>query len=310
MLIATVSNASGSEGMSQAIDQGVVTITATIGARTGSIQLTVSAAILQVIQVNPVSPSVSAGLTLPLSATGVYSDSTTQDVTSQVTWGSSDTGIATISNASGFEGVVTGGTIGSAVMTASRSGVTGSTTVTVTPSVLQQLQVTPANPSRPRGLEVQFIATGLFSDGSTQDMTSQVTWTSSDVSVVPVSNTSGAEGRAVAQNVGSATITATHGSVSDSTPFTVTAAQLTRVDVTPMAVTLPLGTVRQFVATGRYTDSTSQNLTSQATWSSSSMGVLDISNVAGSEGLATTIAIGQASVPLAVSGSAAGTAVA
>lgn len=298
VLIATVSNAGGSEGMSQAIDQGVVTITATIGARTGSIQLSVSAAILQVIQVNPVSPSVSAGLTLPLSATGVYSDSSTQDVTSQVTWSSSDTGIATISNASGFEGVVTGGTIGSAVMTASLSGVTGSTTVTVTPSVLQQLQVTPANPSRPRGLEVQFTATGLFSDGSTQDMTSQVTWTSSDVSVVPVSNMSGAEGRAIAQNVGSATITATHGSVSDSTPFTVTAAQLTRVDVTPMAVTLPLGTVRQFVATGRYTDSTSQNLTAQATWSSSSMGVLDISNVTGSEGLATTIAIGQASVTM------------
>ena len=133
------------------------------------------------------------------------SRSTTQDVTSQVTWSSSDTGIATISNASGFEGVVTGGTIGSAVMTASLSGVTGSTTVTVTPSVLQQLQVTPANPFRPRGLQVQFTATGLFSDGSTQDMTSQVTWTSSDVSVVPVSNTSGAEGRAVAQNVGSAT---------------------------------------------------------------------------------------------------------
>ena len=297
-LIATVSNAGGSEGMSQAVDQGVVTITATVGARTGSIQLTVSAAILQVIQVNPVSPSVSAGLTLPLSATGVYSDSTTQDVTSQVTWTSSDSGIATISNASGFEGVVTGGTIGSAVMTASLSGVTGSTTVTVTPSVLQQLQVTPANPSRPRGLEVQFTATGIFSDGSTQDMTSQVTWTSSDVSVVPVSNSSGVEGRAVAQNVGSATITATHGSVSDSTPFTVTAAQLTRVDVTPMSVTLPLGTVRQFVATGRYTDSTSQNLTAQATWSSANMGVLDISNVAGSEGLATTIAIGQASVTM------------
>lgn len=298
VLIATVSNAGGSEGMSQAIDQGVVTITATVGARTGSIQLTVSAAILQVIQVNPVSPTVSAGLTLPLSATGVYSDSTTQDVTSQVTWTSADTGIATISNASGFEGIVTGGAIGSVVMTASLSGVTGSTTVTVTPSVLQQIQVTPANPSRPRGLEVQFTATGIFSDGSTQDMTSQVTWTSSDVSVVPVSNSSGAEGRAVAQNVGSATITATHGSVSDSTPFTVTAAQLTRVDVTPMAVTLPLGTVRQFVATGRYTDSTSQNLTTQATWSSANMGVLDISNVAGSEGLATTIAIGQASVTM------------
>lgn len=299
--VATVSQASGSEGMVQAIDQGVVTISATHLGRTGSVQVTVTPAVLQVVQVNPVMPSVAAGLEVPLSATGVYSDSTTQDLTSQVTWTTSDPVVAVVSNGSGTEGVVTGRDVGAATVTATLSGISGSTTVTVTPSVLQQLQVTPANPSRPKGLEVQLTATGVFSDGSTQDLTSQVTWNSSDSAVVPVSNASGSVGRAVAQNVGSAVVSASYGGVTGSTPFTVTAAQLTQVDVTPMTVTLPLGTVRQFVATGRYTDNSTQNLTAQATWASSNTSVLDVSNATSSEGLATTIAIGSAQVTMTFS---------
>lgn len=296
--IATVSTASGSEGMAQAMDLGVVTITANVGGRSGSTQFTVSAAVLQVLQVSPVMPSVPAGLDEPLTATGIYSDSSTQDLTSQVTWSSSDALVATVSNASGASGVVTGRSVGSALVSATLAGVTGSTTVTVTPSVLQQLQVTPTNPSRPRGLDVQLTATGLFSDGSTQDLTTQVTWTSSDVGVAPVSNASGSRGLALAQNVGAATLTAAFGMVSGSTVLTVTTAQLTRVDVTPSSVTLPLGTVRQFQALGRYTDGTTQNLTTQATWLSSNLGVLDLSNAPGSEGLATTLAIGAAQVTM------------
>lgn len=300
--VATVSNAGGSEGVAQAMNQGVVTITATVGAHVGSVQVTVSAAVLQLVQVTPSMPSIASGLQLPLSATGVYSDSTTQDLTAQVVWTSADESVATISNASGLEGVLTGASLGSVVVTASLSGTTGSTTVTVSPSVLQQLQVTPPNPSRPRGLDVQLTATGVFSDGSTQDLTSQVTWTSADVNAVVVSNASGTEGVARAQNVGATTVTATLSGVTGSTPFTVTTAQLTHIDVTPTSLTVPLGTVRQFQALGRYTDGSTQNLTAQSTWSSSNTAALDISNAMGSEGLATTIGVGSAQVSVTFGG--------
>lgn len=300
--IATVSNAGGSEGVAQAMDQGVVTITATVGARSGSVQLTVSAAVLQLMQVTPSMPSIASGLQLPMSATGVYSDSSAQDLTAQVAWTSSDELVATVSNATGIEGVLTGSALGTAVVTASLGGTSGTTTVTVTPSVLQQLQVTPPNPSRPRGLDAQLTATGVFSDGSTQDLTSQVTWTSGDVNAVVVSNASGTEGRAHAQNVGATTVTASHSGITGSTPFTVTAAQLTHIDVTPTSLTVPLGTVRQFSALGRYTDGTTQNLTAQATWSSSNTAALDLSNAPGSEGLATTIGVGTAQVTVTFGG--------
>ena len=67
---------------------------------------------------------------------------------------------------------------GTSTITATLGGVTGSTVLTVSPAVLQSIAVTPANPSVPEGRTEQFTATGTFSDNSTEDLTSQVTWAS------------------------------------------------------------------------------------------------------------------------------------
>src|SRR5262249_31951614 len=48
---------------------------------------------------------------------------------------------------------------------------------------LQSISVTPANPSVANGQTTQFTATGHFSDGSNQVLTSGVTWSSSDTSI-------------------------------------------------------------------------------------------------------------------------------
>src|ERR1700749_3133349 len=60
------------------------------------------------IQVLPASGSVTTGSTLQFKATGIYSDNSTQDLTSSVAWASSNTAIATIS-ASGMATGVTSG---------------------------------------------------------------------------------------------------------------------------------------------------------------------------------------------------------
>src|SRR5262249_37746794 len=62
------------------------------------------------IEVTPPSPRVPVGLTQQLAATGVYSDSTTKDLTAQVTWSSDAAAIATVSPA----GVATAGSVGAA----------------------------------------------------------------------------------------------------------------------------------------------------------------------------------------------------
>lgn len=300
--VASVSNAAGSVGLATALELGSATLTATSGGIVGTTHLTVSAAALRTIQVTPPTPSVPAGRTLQLTAIGVYSDTSTQDLTAVVAWSTSAPSTASVSNAPGTQGLASALTEGTATVTASLGGTSGNVLFTVTTAVLQAIQVTPANTARPRGLGQQFTATGVYSDGSTHDVTTSATWTSSAPATVSISNAAGSQGYASAVNVGSVSITATLSGVLGATFFTVTAAELVRVDVTPESSAVPLGSVRQLTATGTYTDGTTQNLTSQASWTSSSPGLVSVSNAVGSQGFATTIAIGTVTVGASVQG--------
>ena len=79
--------------------------------------------------------------------------------------------------------------------------------LTVSPAVLQSIAVTPANPSVPKGATEPFTATGTFSDNSTEDLTSQVTWASATPSVATIS----AAGVATGLTTGTSSISATLG---------------------------------------------------------------------------------------------------
>ncbi|MEA3223278.1 MAG: Ig-like domain-containing protein, partial [Thermodesulfobacteriota bacterium] len=156
-------------------------------------------------------------------ATGTYSDSSTQDITTSVTWSSSDTGVATISNASGSEGLAASVGTGSITITAidPGTGISGTTGLTVTAAVLESIEVTPADSEIPLGNAQQFTATGTYSDSSTQDITTSVTWSSSDTGVATISNASGSEGLAASINEGTTTITATQDTINGFTLLTV-----------------------------------------------------------------------------------------
>jgi plastocyanin len=95
-------------------------------------------------------------------------------------------------------------------------------TIIVTPSsttapTLQSIAVTPANPTIAPGATQQFVAMGTFSDSTTQDLTTKVTWASSATAVATISGTGLATGVAD----GTSTITATMGGVSRNTVLTV-----------------------------------------------------------------------------------------
>jgi len=294
--VATVSNAAGYDGLATALTPGSVTVTAAIGAVSGSTSLTVTPAALVSIGVTPVNPSIANGLTSPFIATGVYTDNSTQNLTSSVAWTSSNTGVASVSNASASHGLATAVSPGSATITAATGAVAGSTALTVTPATLVSIGVTPANPSIANGLTNQFIATGVYTDNSTQNITSSVAWTSSNTSVASVSNASGSQGLATGASPGSVTIIAATGGVSGSTGLTVTPATLVSIAVTPPNTSIANGLAQQLTATGTYTDNTTQNLTATVTWTSSNINVASISNAAGSAGLATSISQGAVTI--------------
>lgn len=79
------------------------------------------------IAVTPATPSVFIGGTRQFTATGTYSDSTTADITTSVTWSSSNAAVATI----GSTGLATGVAVGTTTITATL-GVSGTTTLTTT----------------------------------------------------------------------------------------------------------------------------------------------------------------------------------
>src|SRR5262249_2519866 len=149
--------------------------------------------------------SVAKGLTEQFTATGTYTDGSTTDLTSSVTWASADTTVATIS-AGGLASTLA---TGSTTITASLGGITSDgDTLTVTADPLPSIALAPANPTVALGQKQQFTATGTLTDNSTEDLTNQVTWTSSDTSVATISNASGSQGLATALATGTTAITA------------------------------------------------------------------------------------------------------
>jgi hypothetical protein len=127
------------------------------------------------------------------------------------------------------------------------------------------LTVSGAPASLAKGLTRQLAATATYSDGTTADVTSQATWTSSKPTVATVSAT----GLLKAAGVGSATVTAALGGRTAPAPVSVTPATMTSVSVTPGTGTLRLLGSLSLKATAVYTDGTTVDVTERARWTSS-----------------------------------------
>ena len=203
-------------GRAMAMAAGTSTITAAVGMINGTETLTVTNATLVSMTITPASPSIAKGTSQQFSVIGIFSDNTLQDLTGQVTLSSSDTSKATINN----NGLASGVAAGTTTITAASGSSTATATLTVTNAILLSLAVTPVNPSAVAGAGQQFTAMGTFSDGTAQDMSTQVAWTSADTSKATI-NTSGL---ATAVAAGTSTITAKAGSITASAGLTVTAA--------------------------------------------------------------------------------------
>src|ERR1700722_3096743 len=153
--IATVS----ASGMVTGIAVGSTTVSAAAQGVTGSTTYNVTAAVLASIEVTPPILRIAAGSSVLMTATGVYSDTSTHNL-SQVTWTSSNSAVASVSSG----GVATAVGAGTATISATSGGITGSTTLNVTGAVLASIQVTPATPSVAKRLTQQLSATGICAD--------------------------------------------------------------------------------------------------------------------------------------------------
>lgn len=291
---ANVATVSGS-GLGTSHSTGSSTITATLSRVTGSSTFTVTNAVLVSIAITPANSQVFLGTLNQFTATGTFSDQSTKDITGSVTWSSSNPSAASISGG----GLVTALALGSLTISAASSSITGSTSVTVQASTLTSITIVPANGSIAVSTSEQFHALGNYSDGSVQNLTRQVSWASSNTAVLQIIN----GGMSRGLTPGTTTISATLGSVTGSTPFTITNATIVSINVTPPNQTIAVATTLDFSAAGRFSDGTLQDITGDATWSSDNTAVATVDAGA----TATAVSPGTANISAtfnAVTGSA------
>ena len=167
------------------------------------------------VYVTPAAATLGVGQNTPLLAYATYSDGTQNQLCGDsVGWTSSDTTIATVTSPGGS---VTGVAIGSATITATAQGISGTATVTVTVANITSLvinttqgsttnQTTATISGAPNTLQFYAYANG----SANNDVTNAVTWTSSNTQVATISTglTSGS-GLATSVAPGTTNITAT-----------------------------------------------------------------------------------------------------
>lgn len=169
---------------------------------------------LSSISVSGSSASLDLTKTEQFTATGHYSDGSTQDLTSTVTWSSATASVASISSS----GSATALAAGTTKITATSGSVTGSTTLTVNGPVSIAVTSNQTSSTVNVGAVVQLTAKGTFSDNTTIDLTNVVTWTASPSTVASVTKA----GSVTCAAVGVATIVATAGTVSGSIAVSIT----------------------------------------------------------------------------------------
>jgi uncharacterized protein YjdB len=246
-----------STGVVTAVAAGSATIAATSGGKSGTSAITVTAAPVASVSL-PATMTLVAGQTATLTPT--VRDANGTVVTDRiVTWGSSNTAVATVSTG----GVVNARSTGTATITATSETKSGSTSVTVTPAPVGSVSVLPSAATRVSGQTVQLAATVKDVTGAVvTDRT--VSWSTNDPLVATVS----ASGLVSTLAVGTATITATSETKSGASAVTVTPGPAAVVIVTPGAVTV--STTKSVQLTASATDARGNPITGGAfTWQSS-----------------------------------------
>lgn len=219
------------------------------------------------IAISPDTTSIPVGLAQQYAVQATYSDGTTKAITG-VTYTSSNTAVAAI--AVGTEGSVMAKSAGTTTITASYQNQTATATLTVAPSALLSILISPATASIPAGTTQQFTATGNYSDGTTQAITT-ASWSSSSATVANIDSS----GLATSVAAGNSNISVVYGGKAASASLTVTSENLLSIAVTPASASIVSGTTQQYSATGSYSDGTTKTI-SNPTWSSSLTSVATI----------------------------------
>ncbi|HKQ34362.1 MAG TPA: DUF4038 domain-containing protein, partial [Nitrospiraceae bacterium] len=278
--VASITNS----GLASGLSEGIAMISATNGTVTSNpITLTVAPTTVSFITLTPAAPSIQVQQTQQFVATATDASGTPISGLT-FTWRSSNPTVASVSNS----GLASGLSQGTTTITATNGTMTSnSITLTVVPTTVSFITLTPAAPSIQVHQTQQFVATATDMSGNPMSGLT-FTWTSSNPTVASVSNS----GLASGLSQGTTTITATNGTMtSNSITLTVVPSAVSFITLTPAAPSIQVQQTQQFVATA--TDTSGNPMSGLTfTWTSSNPAVASIS----SSGLATGLSEGATTI--------------
>ena len=282
-----------STGVVTGVAAGTATISATVDGVSGTAVVTITPIPVASVTVSPGSGSLIVGQTIQLSATTAATGGQTL-VGRVVAWSSSASGVASVSST----GLVTAIAPGSATITATSEGITGTSTITVAAVPIASIRVTPDAVTVASGQTVQLTAQALDADGNV--LNRPITWSSDLATRATVSAT----GLVTAVSAGEVRISARSGTSLGISTVTVTQVPIARIDVAPATVSVLVGGTQQLTATPR--DAAGNALPGRGiTWLTGAPSVATVSQT----GLVTGVASGSALVFAASEGQSGSTAV-
>ncbi len=270
-----------SSGVVTGVAAGAATVTATSEGQNGTSAVTVSTVPVASVSVSPASASLQTGQTVQLTATP--KDASGNPLSGRVVnWSTSSAAVATVSSS----GLVTGGSAGSATITATSEGQSATSAIGVTSVPVASVSVSPASASVSTGQTTQLTATPR--DASGNPLSGRpVSWTTSNGAVATVSSSGLVTGAAA----GSATITATSEGKTGTSAITVTSVPVASVTVSPASASVLTGQTVQLTAAPK--DASGNPLSGRTvTWSSGNASVATVS----STGLVTGVTAGSATI--------------
>jgi uncharacterized protein YjdB len=199
--IATIS----STGIVTGVALGSTQVAASVNGTSGIATITVAPAAVATVTVTPNQLPLSVGQTTQLAAT--LKDGGGNPLNGRVvSWSSSNPAAATVSS----QGLVTAVAQGSATITATSEGKSGTGSVTVTAVPVGSVTVSPSNPSLSKNESVVLQATLKDASNGAIGPGRVVTWTTSDNSIVTLTPTAGTYNATVkGKKAGTVTVTAT-----------------------------------------------------------------------------------------------------
>ncbi len=315
--VVIVGNDSGNKGQAVAQAPG----TSNVSASSGSLKSqAVEVKVFQPIAPPQFGVAPDRPQALPLGRTQAFravlyyaADDRVVDVTSDVTWQSSNEAIAKFP----VDNDIPAGTLianptmtGSVTVTAfdpKTATTTAPVTIDITNPAIQSYVISPektAGDPLVVGARRQLGVIATFADNIARDITQTVDWSTGDLGHLSVTNGTGKKGvvtanRATPAGTPNDTVVITDPVSSESVSKAIPTAGriLTAIDIAPTGnLDLPLGQSRQFNATGLFSDNSKEPLTTEVTWVTSAGNHVTISNELLSKGSATAVKLGSSAV--------------